>query len=73
MASVETKFLRIFPQGTEDEKARFELLRKAYVSARYNPQYTITDEELKWLAKRVEHLQELTEKLCTAKIESFSE
>ena len=72
VASVETEFLRIFPQGTEQEKTRFELLRKAYVSARYNPNFVITAEELEWLAERVKCLQELTEKLCKAKIESFA-
>ncbi|VAW48927.1 hypothetical protein MNBD_GAMMA03-1557 [hydrothermal vent metagenome] len=72
VASVEIEFLRVFPQGTEQEKARFELLRKAYVSARYNPSFVITAEELEWLAGRVKCLQELTEKLCKAKIESFA-
>ena len=72
VASVETAFLRVFPQGTAEEKARFELLRKAYVSARYNPNFVITTDELDWLAERVKCLQELTEQLCKAKIESFS-
>ncbi|WP_444994777.1 hypothetical protein [Aliikangiella sp. IMCC44359] len=48
-----------------------KLLRKAYVSARYNPDYSITSEELTWLAERVDYLQELTEKICKEKIESF--
>ncbi len=72
VASVEAEFLRIFPQGTEEEKRRFELLRKSYVSARYNPNFVITVEELEWLAERVKHLQALTKTLCKAKIESFS-
>ena len=69
--SVEPKFLTAFPQGTEEEKARFELLRKAYVNARYKPSYIITQQELEWLAERVQNLQALTEKLCKEKIESF--
>ncbi len=72
VTSVETAFLRVFPQGTDEEKRRFELLRKSYVSARYNPNFIITLEELEWLAERVKHLQVLTESLCKAKIESFS-
>ena len=71
MASVETQFLTVFPQGTEEEKKRFELLRKAYVDARYKPSYTITQQELEWLAERVQFLQALTEKLCKEKIASF--
>ena len=71
VASIEPQTLSVFPQGTEQEKNRFELLRKAYVDARYKPSYKITKQELQWLAERVQHLQELTEKLCKEKIDSF--
>ncbi len=71
VTSIEPQFLTAFPQGTEVEKARFELLRKAYVSARYKPSYSITQEELEWLSERVLHLQGLTEELCKAKIASY--
>ncbi|MFT4929118.1 MAG: HEPN domain-containing protein/predicted nucleotidyltransferase [Phenylobacterium sp.] len=71
VASAEPKFLTAFPQGTEQEQARFELLRKAYVDARYKPSYSITPVELEWLAERVLCLQELTERLCKEKIGSF--
>lgn len=36
VASIEQIFLKVFPQGAEEERHRFELLRKAYVDARYN-------------------------------------
>jgi len=71
VASIEPQFLTAFPQGTKEEADRFELLRKAYVNARYNPGFRITLEELEWLAERVLHLQSLTEKLCQEKIRSF--
>ena len=71
VASIETQFLSVFPQGTEEEKKRFRLLCKAYVDARYKPSYSITQEELEWLAERVQYLRSLTEKLCKEKIESF--
>jgi len=72
VASVEPRFLPIFPQGTQQERNRFELLRKAYVDARYKPSYTISAEELQWLAARVQQLQQLTEKLCNEKIQSYA-
>ncbi len=71
VASVEPQFLPIFPQGTPEEKERFELLRTAYVNARYKPSYTITQEQLEWLAERVVMLKALTEKLCGERIGAF--
>ena len=71
VGSIEPKFLSVFPKSTEEEKECFKLLRKAYVDARYKPSYIITKEQLTWLAARVNHLKELTERLCKEKIESF--
>jgi len=70
-ASREPEFLKIFSQATETEKHRFELLRKAYVDARYSRSYAITREELDRLAQRVELLQQPTEKRCKQKIAEF--
>jgi HEPN domain-containing protein/predicted nucleotidyltransferase len=71
VASIDPRFISIFPKATEKEKANFKLLRKAYVDARYKPSYTITKEQLAWLAARVNQLKGLTEALCKEKIESF--
>jgi predicted nucleotidyltransferase/HEPN domain-containing protein len=61
----------IFPQETQKEKDLFDLLKRAYVEARYSMSYEITKQELEYLAKRVIKLRDLTEKLCKEKIESF--
>jgi len=71
VASIEPQFLTVFPQGTEEEKARFKLLCKAYVDARYKPSYTITQQELEWLIERVQHLKKITEKSCQEKIANY--
>ena len=71
VSSVEPEFARVFPQSTEEEKNRFELLRSAYVDARYKPSYRISLEQLSWLAERVKYLQHLTETLCQQKIASY--
>jgi predicted nucleotidyltransferase/HEPN domain-containing protein len=73
VSSIEPRFLTIFPSSTEEEKERFNLLRKAYVDARYKPSYTITEEELNWLVVRVQELQVLTEKLCKEKIATYEQ
>jgi HEPN domain-containing protein/predicted nucleotidyltransferase len=63
-------FQTVFPHDSEEEQRHFELLRKAYIDARYK-EYAITKEELEWLAERVIKLQNLTEEVCKKKIESF--
>ncbi len=63
--------LTVFPQATAKQKENFDLLQRAYVEARYNPGYKITKEQLDYLAQRVQKLQDLTEKICEAKIESY--
>lgn len=73
VASIDPAFLKIFPQGTEEERRCFELLRKAYVDARYNKKYKITADELKWLADRVNILQNMTQVVCNKKIANFSD
>jgi len=66
------KFKEIFPKKTKEEKRLFELLKRAYVEARYDMGYKITQKELEYLAKRVKKLQSATEEVCKAKIKSFT-
>ncbi len=58
--------------ATLEQRWRFELLRKAYVDARYNMDYTISKEDLDYLTERVRMLRELTELICKEKITSFT-
>lgn len=57
-----------FPLGTKAEQERFELLRKAYVDARYDLNYKITAEELQYLIERAMVLRGLIEQLCEEEI-----
>ena len=61
----------IFPCQTKEEQDKFQLLRKAYVEARYSKVYSITKEELMYLAQRIKVLRALIEKLCKEKIAAF--
>lgn len=49
-------------------RALFTKLRDAYVKARYSKHYTITLEELDWLADRVEELGRVVRRICTERI-----
>ncbi len=67
-----SKLKNTFPKETKEEKRLFELLKRAYTEARYNMTYKITKKELKYLAGKVTTLRNLTEKICKAKIKSFT-
>ncbi|NQY08783.1 MAG: HEPN domain-containing protein [Flavobacteriales bacterium] len=62
----------VFPKETDEEKRLFELLKSAYIDARYNmDEFSITKEELEYLAEKVNLLKDATEKICEEKIASF--
>ena len=58
----------IWPKTTKFEKRCFELLRGAYVKARYSRHYQITAEELDWIGGRVEILRALVQDICEARL-----
>jgi len=65
MAEAKEEHLRpIWPRGQKPYDKRFELLKKAYVEARYSKHYEITGEELDWLLERVEDLVGQVDTLC---------
>ena len=70
--NLDPRFLPVFPRKTPEEKRLFELLRKAYIDARYNPKYKVTKRELEYLGERVKKLQRLTKEVCKERIESYS-
>jgi len=72
VAGYDPALLTIFPQATDEQKKCFDLLRRAYVEARYNPGYRITKGQLEYLAERVKKLQRLTKRICQARIESYT-
>lgn len=53
-----------WPRDNRFSRRCFELLRQAYVNARYSPHYEISDEELRWLGDRVAMLQSLVQEVC---------
>lgn len=56
--------------GPEQKPYRryFELLRRAYVEARYSPAYETTPEILKWQADRIEKLLKLADAACQERL-----
>ncbi|WP_439468401.1 HEPN domain-containing protein [Blastomonas fulva] len=62
------ELIEAWPRNDRFSRRCFELLRQAYVNARYSPHYKVSDEELKWLGERVAILQALVRKVCESRL-----
>ena len=62
----------LIPRESGREKELFELLDYAYIGARYDREYKITKEQLEQLAPSIKKLHTVTERICKAKIDSFT-
>jgi len=67
------RLAEVWPTDTKFHKRCFELLRAAYVKARYSPHYKITAEELGWIQQRIEMLRDLVRELCEARLRQLNE
>lgn len=65
---LEPRLRSVWPTESKFEKRAYNLLREAYIKARYSREYVIGADELDWLAERVAMLQTLVQELCTARI-----
>lgn len=61
---LDERLIGIWQRDTKMGKRCYELLRAAYIKARYSDFYKISDDELDWLTARVEELQDLTQRIC---------
>lgn len=64
----EARLMEAWPRDTKFAQRSFELLRRAYVDARYSSHYKITDEELGWLIERVGKLQLIVDLVCQERL-----
>lgn len=62
------ELIEAWPRDDKVSRRCFELLRQAYVNARYSPRYMVTDEELNWLSERVAVLQQLVQSVCERRL-----
>jgi len=62
---------RIFPKDTEFQKQAYKRLYKAYISARYEQDYEIQEDELNYLDERVKLLLDLAIRSCEEKIQQI--
>jgi predicted nucleotidyltransferase/HEPN domain-containing protein len=64
----EPQLVQAWPRATKFERRCFDLLRRAYVEARYSPHYKIKAEELSWLMTHLKRLQDLVREICESRL-----
>jgi len=69
---LDERLIDVWPRETKFDRRCFELLKRAYVEARYSEHYKITAEELEWLGVRVQRLQKLVGTVCQERLMSLS-
>ena len=62
---------KVFPLNTPDQRESFDLLRRAYIEARYSKDYEISKEQMEYLIRRIELLKKVTEQICLNRIRQY--
>lgn len=62
------RLIGIWKTDTKFGKRCYELIRAAYVKARYSDYYRVNNKELDWITERVVELQKLTRIICEERI-----
>lgn len=65
---VDTRLVEAWPREQRADRRSFELLKRAYVEARYSDQYDASAEDLGWLTARARILRDLVANLCQYRI-----
>lgn len=69
---LDARLASAWPHEDKFQRRCFELLRAAYVKARYSPHYRITDAELTWLDERIVVLRDLARTVCEERLTELS-
>ncbi|WP_432769023.1 MAG: HEPN domain-containing protein [Sphingopyxis sp.] len=65
---IDMRLVDAWPRDIKADRSRFEKLKEAYVKARYSKHYRISEEDLLWLAGRVEQLGLAVQEICSERI-----
>ncbi len=65
---LDSRLIDAWPRDRKRYTTMFELLKRAYVEARYSKHYSITTEQLDWLAERTKVLQDIAETICQERL-----
>jgi predicted nucleotidyltransferase/HEPN domain-containing protein len=68
---LDRRLVDVWPRERRVDLAAWEKLKEAYVKARYSKHYQISEEQLNWLAKRVEELGAVVHTICTERLSTL--
>ncbi|MBL4640135.1 MAG: hypothetical protein JKY57_06355, partial [Kordiimonadaceae bacterium] len=66
---LDNTLIEAWPRATKTNRAAFETLKRAYIDARYSPNYEITKDQLTWLLDRVKVLEQRVKNSCEVKLD----
>ena len=65
---------KVFPCDTDEEKRLFDLLRRAYLEARYNKKnFIVTKADIDALVPKIELLRSIVEKVCRERLNHYDQ
>ncbi len=63
---------KVFPRSTKEEERIFNLIKEAYIQARYNSKFIVTKEDIEAALPQVELLRDIVKVVCEAKIAEYA-
>ena len=67
----EPRLIEAWPRATKLDRRRFELLKRAYVEARYSANYEISRDDLEALTRSVRRLRDIVEAVSRERLEQL--
>jgi hypothetical protein len=67
----DARLIAAWPRATKLDRRRFELLKRAYVEARYSANYEISRDDLDALTAGVRRLRDLVQEVSVERIEEL--
>ena len=67
----ESRLIEAWPRDNRNDRRRFELLKRAYVEARYSASYEISDGDLAAISQSVRCLRDIVETVSRERIETL--
>lgn len=65
---LDSRLPHVWPEDTREARRRFNLLKDAYVKARYSKHYRISHDDLVWLGERVQELSQAVHAIAMERI-----